>query len=360
MEAIQQAVFPIVYSAVCNQLPTDEQSRWSSAFYNVIASNMRINYEHTELDAMMKNAGIPYVILKGVASDSYYPEPNLRTMGDVDFLVYKADFNRVCLLMESEGFERIEETDAHFAYRRSSGSIWEVHWQMSGIPQGDAGNMVHKALDNLIETGHESNNVVLPDDFHHGLIMLVHMANHMTNTGVGLRHLCDWAVFVNHMADFELMFKETLQGCGLWRYAQLLTQLSIKYLHIPEQSWAMEDADDGLLEAMMCDIFDSGNFGSKNSERINQAKLMTNMSTGQIDGKSMVGKVCSVMNAKARASMPICDKYSVLLPVGWIYTGGRHLVRIAQGKRPKIHVNSMVEGAKKRREIYKEFHLYES
>jgi hypothetical protein len=71
-------------------------------------------------------------------------------MGDVDFFVYEADFNRVCLLMESEGFERCEETDAHFAYRRSSGSVWEVHWQMSGIPRGDAGNMVHKASNTFI------------------------------------------------------------------------------------------------------------------------------------------------------------------------------------------------------------------
>jgi hypothetical protein len=86
MEAIQQAVFPIVYPAVCNQLPTDEQGRWSIGFYNALASNMRVNYEHTELDSMMKNAGIPYVILKGVASDSYYPEPNLRTMGMWIFL----------------------------------------------------------------------------------------------------------------------------------------------------------------------------------------------------------------------------------------------------------------------------------
>jgi hypothetical protein len=66
------------------------------------------------------------------------------------------------------------------------------------------------------------------------------------------------------------------------------------------------------------------------------------------------------MNEKARAAMPICDKYNVLLPIGWFYTGGRHLVRIAQGSRPKIHLNTMVEGAAKRRDIYKQFHLYES
>jgi hypothetical protein len=137
---------------------------------NVVASNMRINYEHTELDSMMKTAGIPYVILKGAASANYYPEPNLRTMGDVDFLVYKADFNRVCLLMESAGFNRLEETDAHIAYKRSTGGVWEAHWQMSGIPQGGAGCIVHNALDNMIETGCESENGVLPDDLHHGWI----------------------------------------------------------------------------------------------------------------------------------------------------------------------------------------------
>jgi hypothetical protein len=235
-----------------------------------------------------------------------------------------------------------------------------MHWQLAGIPQGDSGEKVHKVMENLIDTSRLEESVMLPDDFHHGIIMLVHTALHMTNTGIGLRHLCDWAVFVNRMDDFELTFKDTLQSCGLWRYAQLLTQLCIKYLHIPEQKWAMEAVDDGLLEAMICDIFAGGNFGSKDSERINQAKFMTDRNTGHIDGKSMVGKLFSVMNVKARLAMPICDKYKVLLPIGWLYTGGRHLVRIVQGKRPKIHVNAMMEGARKRREIYKEFHLYES
>jgi hypothetical protein len=310
----------------------------------------------------MFKAGIPYVILKGVASASYYPEPELRTMGDVDFFIYEGSLDKAGVVLEAAGFVRTEdkEHDAHIAYHRVPDSIWEMHWQLAGIPQGDSGEKVHKVMENLIDTSRLEESVMLPDDFHHGIIMLVHTALHMTNTGIGLRHLCDWAVFVNRMDDFELTFKDTLQSCGLWRYAQLLTQLCIKYLHIPEQKWAMEAVDDGLLEAMICDIFAGGNFGSKDSERINQAKFMTDRNTGHIDGKSMVGKLFSVMNVKARLAMPICDKYKVLLPIGWLYTGGRHLVRIVQGKRPKIHVNAMMEGARKRREIYKEFHLYES
>jgi hypothetical protein len=235
-----------------------------------------------------------------------------------------------------------------------------MHWQLAGIPQGEMGDAVKDILGDIIETGQMVEACLVPDDFHHGLVLLVHTALHLTNTGIGLRHLCDWAVFVNRVDDFEMVFKEKLQRCGLWRFAQLLTQLSVKYLHLLGQSWAMENVDDTLLEAMMGDIFDAGNFGDKDEERINQAKLITDMGTGQIDGKSMGQKFVSMMNEKARTSMPICGEYKALLPIGWFYTGGRHLVRIAQGSRPKIHLNTMVEGAAKRRDIYKQFHLYES
>lgn len=65
------------------------------------------------------------------------------------------------------------------------------------------------------------------------------------------------------------------------------------------------------------------------------------------------------MNEKAKIAMPIIDKIPILLPVGWIYAGGRHLLRIQNGTRPKIDVNDMVKGATERREIYKEFRLFE-
>jgi hypothetical protein len=199
----------------------------------------------------------------------------------------------------------------------------------------------------------------MPDDFHHGIILLVHTAVHLTNTGIGLRHLCDWAVFVNSVNNFEQTFKETLQKCGLWRFAQILTQVCEEYLHMPEQPWANEDIDKKLLSSIIYDIFAGGNFGSKDSERINQAKLMINTKTGRIDGKSMYGKLFTVMNIKAKMALPICGQHRIFLPIGWIYVFFRHLSRIAHGTRPKIHIDKMIEGAQQRREIYKQFHLYE-
>ena len=65
------------------------------------------------------------------------------------------------------------------------------------------------------------------------------------------------------------------------------------------------------------------------------------------------------MNEKAKIAMPIIKRVPVLLPIGWIYAGARHLLRIQKGTRPKIDVGDMVKGATERREIYKEFQLFE-
>lgn len=98
-ELLSQAVLPVA-------LPTN---KLASA---ILAINMQVSYEHTELHDLLTENSIPYVILKGVASASYYPNPVLRTMGDVDFLIDSANFLRVASLLESIGFEKaIDDED---------------------------------------------------------------------------------------------------------------------------------------------------------------------------------------------------------------------------------------------------------
>jgi hypothetical protein len=111
---------------------------------------------------------------------------------------------------------------------------------------------------------------------------------------------------------------------------------------------------------MMVDIMNGGNFGVKDKNRINQAKLMTNTGKGKVDDTSLLKQLFLTMNQKARRGMPITAKVPLLLPIGWLYVGGRHLVRIKQRKRPSIDVKSMIDGATERKEIYKEFRLFEA
>lgn len=365
-EAFYHSVIAQVYQAVKNYIPAKYTSSWSLAYSANIANNARIQYEHAELHRLMAQQQIPYVSFKGCASANRYSSPILRTMGDIDFLVKAEDCARAEAALQQAGFQppNDREHSSHLAYHRGK-TTWELHWQIDGVPVGPAGDQVRRYLHNTIETAiplqTEDGTVLIPDSFHHGLILLIHSAEHMINTGIGLRHLCDWATFVASISDSEFvsMFDPALKQCGLWRFAQLMTQLSVCYLGIPQKSWAAEANDDQLLEAMMQDILDSGNFGHKDHQRINQAKFMTNHEKGSVDDASLVGQFFMTMNEKARISLPACKSHPILLPVGWLYAGGRHLKRIHQGKRPEINLSRTIQGAKKRRNIYRSFHLYE-
>jgi hypothetical protein len=183
----------------------------------------------------------------------------------------------------------------------------------------------------------------------------------LTGEGVGLRHLCDWAVFANHLSndEFREIFEEKLKAVGLWRFAQLLTQLSSKYLGMPEKEWAMDNVDDELLNAMIHDIFDGGNFGKKDNQRINESYLISSRGKHGVNNTSMFRQLIISLNEATYVHIPLIKKFKFLLPFGWIYMLLRQLIFIACGKRNKVDVSKMISGANERKKIYKQFNLFE-
>lgn len=340
-ELLSQTVLPLA-------LPTHKLAS------SIIAANMQISYEHTELHDLLNPNSIPYVILKGVASASYYPNPILRTMGDVDFLINSVDFPRATSLLESTGFKKAAEDDGegiHVAFRRDD-STWEMHRSINGIPEGEAGEQVRLYLSNIIETAvdyDEGNGVIkIPDDFHHGLVLLLHTASHLTSEGVGLRHLCDWAVFVNHFKDeqFRHLFEEKLKACGLWRFAQYLSLVSVKYLKLTYQPW-MAEADDDILEQLITDIMNGGNFGKKDEDRCRQIKYISNRGEHTVDQKPTVLQLWDTIGKKAEAQGK--SRLAVV---------GEYASMVLKGER-KLDNHETIKQAAERKKLYSEFHLFE-
>ena len=362
-EGITQTVLPLIYKSLGEVMPPEEKLKWQRLIYKMLASNVQVLYEHKQVHEIFTREKVPYVIIKGACSAKYYPEPKLRMMGDVDFVVKEKDLTKAGAVLKKEGFIWTEDKEhpAHHAYHKGR-STWEMHWTMSGIPTGENGKNTRKYFNEIIETAvYDSDGYNIPDEFHHGLVMLIHTARHLLNTGIGVRHLCDWAVFVEKFDnnEFKDIFEEKLKKCGLWRFAQLLTQLSIIYLGVSEKAWAMEDVDEEYLDSMMSDIFAGGNFGRKDSERINQAKLFTNQRTGTIGNKGFIRQGVASLNERVLRAMPILKTIPILIPFGWLYVGIRHLIRIKRSLRPSLHFGNMMEGTRERTRIYKEFHLFE-
>ena len=53
--------------------------------------------------AEFRQAGIPVAVLKGAAAAANYPQPNSRSMGDIDLIVPPDHFEQAFSLMERLG-----------------------------------------------------------------------------------------------------------------------------------------------------------------------------------------------------------------------------------------------------------------
>ena len=369
-EAREQAVLPLVMRAAGSRIPAEILPGLQAQFDSLVFHNMSLEWEHVALHQFLEQGGIPYVIMKGSASAAYYPDPMLRMMGDVDVLVGEEHLARVTEILQKEGFkiEDVSAIDTSF-YRRDPGQEpveIEVHRRPNGIPATPAGELIGAYLADSVSTAvlreTENGSYMVPDRFHHGLMLLLHTANHMINTGIGLRHLCDWAVFVDQFTPdaFCELFREKLESVGLWKFTGILTALCGEMLGGREQPWAREVCGKKLLKSLCEDIFAGGNFGQKDSQRINQAKLYTNKGKATVNDTGIVKQLALTLNEKARIAMPLTRKSPLLLPAGWIYVSARHLWRMGKGRRPSIRLSKTIDGAKQRRDIYRQLHLFET
>ena len=352
-EANVHKVFPCVFE-VSKAYVEDEALLAKSAKFarHCVARTVAINYAHCELHRTLSAHHIPYVSFKGLVSSLYYPQPELRTAGDVDFYVNPADFEACEAVLKENGYEWVEDGGKHVVYQKN-GEFLELHRTLNGIPDNAVGKQIETdVFGDLVQTAvaHSDGQgtVMIPDTFHHGMILLLHTLSHMMKEGIGLRHLCDWAVFASSISNktFTALFETKLQSYGLWRFAQVLSLCAVRYLGAPKMAWQGE-ADETLLQNMMCDIMASGNFGEKDADRKRQIKYVADRGEFTQSERSVFTQARKTLTKKAAAEHK--SKAAVM---------AEYIKNVLSGKR-KPDTAKTLETAAERKALYSEFHLFE-
>ena len=361
-EAKRQTVLLQVFSFVKDKCANDADKLFSQ----IIAKNIRVEFGHNEVHEALSKNGIPYVVIKGVASASYYNKPTLRMMGDIDILVSPENILKADAALKAIGFntkDSFNGNQKHIAYKRRDGLVCELHRSINGIPKNAVGKQIERYFNDIFDKSVEyktSNGVcIVPSDFHHGLVLLLHTATHLTNEGVGLRHLCDWAVFVNSFSNDEFisLFEKPLKDVGLWRFAQLLTLCGVKHLGCETKAWAGQ-SDDILLDDIITDILNGGNFGFKDTTRYSHIKYIGDRNNKTVSRKNPIFQLFDSLNAKTKSECNFVEKHKILLPIGWVATLCKYIGLVISGKR-KYDNFVTINNAVKRKNIYREFNLFE-
>jgi hypothetical protein len=194
--------------------------------------------------------------------------------------------------------------------------------------------------------------------------MLMHLQHHLLAEGIGLRHLCDWSVFVAcfQRTEFRDLFEERLKAVGLWRLARLLSLSAVLYIGLPEQDWMREDPEDEMTaRQLMRDIVAGGNFGKKDRQRAYEGMFISNRGKDGV-GNNRVKEGFGALNRITRSKCPFTRRVPVLLPIGWVAVLLGYMFRNHKRNKTRGRV-SAADAYKKsaaRQQLYRKLRLYES
>ena len=343
-------------------IPAGVYSAWRMQAVKTMARNEQVVSAQNDLTDLLSEKQVPYTVIKGNCAAAYYPKPEQRTLGDVDFLVPTALKDSVHDLMTASGYGEPElGSDYHIAYVKDTVHI-ELHWEVAGLPHGEVGARLRRYFADAVEravpaevAGHP---FMAPDPAMHGVIILLHMVHHMVGVGLGLRHLCDWAAFVQKCGDEPFWEEELLpllSEIGLTDYAYTMTRVAAKYLGIPCPARCGEVSDE-LCEAIIEDFFASGNFGSKDKTRASGAGIFVDRrTTGKQRGR--IGYLFHTLHTTTLKLYPIVKKVPILYPFVTVYRVLRFLWLRVRGKR--VAIGDMFDAAETRQRLYDRLKIYE-
>ena len=310
--------------------------------------NIEIYEAHLYISKLLSDNGLKHVVIKGIASDRYYKKQFLRTLGDVDIMLYHDDIKIAEELLISNGFHFIKNASKHHSALAKGGIRVELHDSIGSLKRGS--DTLYKLFysDNGIISTSESvryadTDIPVPNDYFHGLILLLHTAGHIRTEGIGLRHLFDWAYFVSQFesAEFEKIFAEALEKLGLYTLAKALTRTS-EFIGLRPYDFA-SDITDTTARTLIEDIISVGNMGQKNEhDRFSRA----NVNKDNTDADSSRMKyLLTTLNNHVYLHFKLAKKVKALLPVGYIFVVIRWFILRITGKRTRLNVNKSIDSA---------------
>jgi len=346
-----------------SRIPEQAYNKMFETARRCVAHNIRTDYLQQQLVAVLEQECCPYVILKGKAAAAYYPVPEHRQLGDVDFWVPEEWAQRIVDIFIERGFTHSTEQDEHHQILHRGKDHMELHIEPAGIPKGEAGAAVRAYLSTVFQRRRkadgEMGSFYVPDHAHHGLILLLHMQHHMTGTGMGLRHLMDWACFVEKTRQepfWQEQLLPLLKQIGLLYYCVALTKTCCIYFEQECPSWAC-DGDDQLCQQLMEDLLLGGNFGRKNKERARSTMMLPDQKT---DDKQK-GKLALLLGTLRKAVIrenPTLEQKTVARMLAMLYKACRYLVLRCAGKRPSLL--KVMSHADQRRYVYDQLKIFET
>lgn len=254
---------------VANKPSEDDVMDWMGEYTKIVRRNTKTDDAVAWLANFIHSNDIGFFVFKGQTVASYYPTPEIRTSGDVDFYVLKKDWDRAKSLLEKEVTITDDHSGQHLEFTKD-GIPFEMHYHTAVFASGSKqrywdeliDSYFEEVLDHVVINGIEV--PTLPPTLN-AIYLFVHIYHHFLKEGIALRQFIDWIMFFEAKHD-EIVVSELtakLKRLGLLRAFKAFGAILTDVLDMDEKffPYALTDSDKRYVNKIMLIVLRYGNFG---------------------------------------------------------------------------------------------------
>lgn len=227
---------------------------------------LRQELVYEEIRSALK--GIPFFTLKGTAIAKYYPDPELRTMSDLDFVVGPDNREKADERLRKLGAEMLKQSEGEWIYQYREVVI-ELH---SRLVYGYSNATTEEAQRTFFNNCWDYYRDGSIDFNFHVLFLFMHLRKHIMETGIGFRQFMDIAFIIrNAQPDWDWI-KTKAEEINLFLFMRTALSMIEKWFDVPSPFEKVEISEAFYEEATL-HIFDDGVFGFENIKNRNNRAI---------------------------------------------------------------------------------------
>lgn len=271
--AKEQNIQGIIFHGM-NRLPEnclpDRQFRmkWFAISRQIAALNTKVNVNAVKVSDIFRQKGLRTCILKGQGNALLYPDPLMRTPGDIDIWAeggYKKVMKTVGKM--AEGHKRCYH---HIDFPPYGGTDVELHYRPQFMNNLISNSRLQKYFKknadaqfaNMVQLPDGAGCIAVPTAAFNRIYQMAHISNHFFHEGIGLKQLLDYYFVLRQgfTAEEQKADAQTLRRCGLYKMSTAV-MFVMKKVFCLEDKYLIVKADERLGKYLLNEIMLAGNFG---------------------------------------------------------------------------------------------------
>lgn len=280
------------------------------------------------IEAKFSKKAIKYLIFKGLEIAKYYPQPELRQMGDIDVLVCEDDKPRASEVLESMGFTydggegAKKPLDHEWCYSRNGCEVELHHRFLYDDITNDERHISY--TDKIWELCDKTNSVKyeLTEETHF-VFLILHLLKHFLYEGIHIHFFVDIALMIKKGNLDWGYVEKTLEELELTEFAKRCFCLTEKWFEI-ESPIKYDSVDDDFIEVAEKTVFPDVYISM--AEGIDDNYYLNTFSK---NNTSVFGKIGMMLKVIFPGYQKMAEKYPklkrigalgyVILPFMWIH-----------------------------------------